>query len=533
MDGGRSGAGAPSGDGGTTPADAGAGAEISPAAPSGRQAASEGGAPVPERPPGREVARKGAPAPEKVGSQVGSHAAPRPAPIVAITSHADGQRVIGGRSVVLEGTLSARERIASVTVSHDGAIHPAEFTQTTFRLRLDLATGRNAIAVTARDEAGGTGTASVSLHLAILSLRTFQPAAIVIGQKDFVNRQQGAPPGPGTLRQPYGSPAAYRGTLYLPDLGNNRILGFRRFPTMNGAAADFVLGQAGFGEDAFGSGRDRMRAPLTVRAFGGKLFAVDHFNHRVLIWNEAPTGNAPADVVIGQGEFGAGASGSCAADRLYVPMSLYVIAGKLLVSDSHHDRILVWDTIPSRSGAPADLVLGQPDLTTCSGDGGAPSARTLHRPGDLWSDGTRLVVADQQNHRVLVWNALPTRNQAPADVVLGQAGMDARAADTTAGTLRRPMFVTVSEGQLFVSDHENNRVLVWDRLPAASGTPADAVLGQGDFTHGARNDDDQDGRPDAYPNARTLSGPAGLLVTAQGLLVADEGNDRVLLFKAR
>ena len=79
--------------------------------------------------------------------------------------------------------------------------------------------------------------------------------------------------------------------------------------------------------------------------------------------------------------------------------------GKLFVSDSHHERILVWNTIPSRSGAPADLVLGQPALTTCSGDGGAPSARTLHRSGDLWSEGTRLVVADQQNHRVLVWNA--------------------------------------------------------------------------------------------------------------------------------
>ena len=363
--------------------------------------------------------------------------------------------------------------------------------------------------------------------------QTFQPASVVIGQQDFTSGAASSPPAAGALRQPYGDPALHRGTVFLPDFGNNRILGFRRLPSVNGAPADFVLGQATFGDDAFGNGRDRMRAPLTVRAYGGKLFAVDHFQHRVLIWNEVPaSSDAPADVVVGQAYFGAGASGACTPDRLYVPVSLYVAGGKLIVSDSYHHRVLVWNAVPTRSGTPADLVLGQPDLTTCSG-GGEPSARTLHYPGGLWSDGRRLVAADQQNHRVLIWNSFPTRNQAPADVVLGQAGMDTRAPDTTAGTLRRPISVTVSDGRLFVSDHGNHRVLAWNGIPADSGTPADLVLGQADFTHGARNDDDQDGRPDDHPSARTLNGPAGLLVTEQGLLVGDEGNNRFLLFRPR
>jgi hypothetical protein len=364
--------------------------------------------------------------------------------------------------------------------------------------------------------------------------QTFQPASAVIGQKEFSSGAASSPPAPGAILEPYGDPAVARGALFLPDFGNNRILGFRRVPSVNGAAADFVIGQKTFSDDTFGSGRDRMRAPLTLRAAGGKLFAVDHFQHRVLIWNEVPrASDAPADVVVGQAEFGASASGACAPDRLYVPVGLHVVDGKIIVADSYHHRVLVWNEIPSRSGTPADLVLGQPDLTTCSG-GGKPSVRTLYYPGGLWSDGRRLIVADQGNHRVLIWNSFPTRNQAPADVVLGQAGMDKREPGTTAGTFRRPMSVTVSDGgRLFVSDHGNNRVLVWNGIPADSGTPADLVLGQGDFTHGARNDDDQDGLQDSRPSARTLNGPAGLLVTERGLLVGDEGNNRFLLFERR
>ncbi len=57
----------------------------------------------------------------------------------------------------------------------------------------------------------------------------------------------------------------------------------------------------------------------------------------------------------------------------------------------------------------AALALG---LAACGGDqngiwDGQPSARTLNRPTDSWKDESQLLVADQANHRVLIWTSFP------------------------------------------------------------------------------------------------------------------------------
>lgn len=36
------------------------------------------------------------------------------------------------------------------------------------------------------------------------------------------------------------------------------------------------------------------------------------------------------------------------------------------------------------------------------------------------SDGTRFVIADRTNARVLIWNNIPANGDVPADIVLGQ-----------------------------------------------------------------------------------------------------------------
>ena len=51
-------------------------------------------------------------------------------------------------------------------------------------------------------------------------------------------------------------------------------------------------------------------------------------------------------------------------------------------------------------------------------DSGGPSV--LNHPTKVTTDGTRLIVADTYNHRVLIWNKIPTENYSPADVVIGQ-----------------------------------------------------------------------------------------------------------------
>jgi DNA-binding beta-propeller fold protein YncE len=127
-----------------------------------------------------------------------------------------------------------------------------------------------------------------------------------------------------------------------------------------------------------------------------------------------------------------------------VPDAVVTPDGKLLVADSGHNRVLVWNQIPLTSGQPADLVLGQPDFTSCDANapmsqGGASlvSNRSLAAPVGLWTDGTRLVVIDAGNHRALIWNSFPRSNFQPADLVLGQPDF------TTALTVSTPTDATV------------------------------------------------------------------------------------------
>ncbi len=52
-----------------------------------------------------------------------------------------------------------------------------------------------------------------------------------------------------------------------------------------------------------------------------------------------------------------------------------------------------------------------------------PKPDNLLSPVSVTSDGQRLYVADLGHNRVLIWNSIPTANQQPADVVVGQPDM--------------------------------------------------------------------------------------------------------------
>ena len=45
---------------------------------------------------------------------------------------------------------------------------------------------------------------------------------------------------------------------------------------------------------------------------------------------------------------------------------------------------------------------------------------TLSEPSDVFSDGKRLYICDTGNNRVLIYNKIPDRNNASADIVIGQ-----------------------------------------------------------------------------------------------------------------
>jgi len=363
------------------------------------------------------------------------------------------------------------------------------------------------------------------------ALSTFQAADAVIGQADFTgasaNRGQGTA-GANTLSLTAGSPAlGMAGGMYVVDRGNNRILGFNTIPTTSDASADFVIGQASFTDSSPGTAADQFDTPNELVVADGKLFVADWVNNRVLIWNTLPTGNTPADVVVGNSDFTSVSSGA-ATQTTMEPFNLAVANGHLFVSDPWNNRVLIWNFIPTANGEPANVVLGQPDFTSNSA---GLSASAMILPHGVWSDGVRLVVCDSGNNRVLIWNSIPTVNNTPADVVIGQPNFTSNGADFGAQGLNAPTGVEFDGNQLFVADANNNRVLVYNGIPGGNGASADAVLGQSTFTNVAPNDDNQDGVDDGTPSARTFNLPITVRSFGHNLYVSEYLNNRVLMYR--
>lgn len=274
-----------------------------------------------------------------------------------------------------------------------------------------------------------------------------------------------------------------------------------------------------------------MYAPRAVWTDGERIVCADTGNHRVLIWNAVPTtGGVPADVVLGQIDEhseGPASGGIGPANGMNLPTGVLVHDGRLVVADAWHHRILIWNTLPTRTGTPPDLVLGQADLEAVEPNaGGEPSAATFYWPFGIAVIEGRFHVTDTGNRRVLIWSAAIPGPGEPADVVLGQPAANSREENRGVGvgadSFRWPHSVAPTQsGGLWVADAGNHRLLRWDTHPVADG-PADAVLGQEDFAGGME-----------FPyvsQAGRLRFPYAVCSVPAGLAVADTANNRVLLY---
>jgi hypothetical protein len=359
---------------------------------------------------------------------------------------------------------------------------------------------------------GGSPAAPV-----LVQLTSGEAALAVIGRGNTMATRFGLP---------WGDPAVANGRLYLPDGGFHRILGYDTIPTASGAAASFVLGQASMSGYSQGTSSTGFRWPASVATGGDKLALADKDNGRVLLWNAVPTTtNVPADVVVGKDTMTDPVSAStCTASSTdWGVWGVALAGGKLVVADFQHHRVLIWNSVPTTNGAAADLVLGQTTFTACAANAGTTAgASTLSYPSGVWSDGTRLAVADYGNHRVLVWNTFPTANGQAADLVLGQAALGSAGIPGTAtsANTHTPISVASNGTQLAIADRIFNRVLVWNTFPAASGAGADVVLGQPTF--------DATG---AGSGASGMQEPGGLAFHGDLLIVGDHSNYRYLVFR--
>lgn len=360
-----------------------------------------------------------------------------------------------------------------------------------------------------------------------LNLVNFQYADAIVGQSlpggGGQNNGMGLTPNQTGLNRPSGHVGG--GSVYVADTGNHRVLGWNGIPTGIGPDADFVIGQSNFTTNTSGTSATKLTNPFSCWVADGALFVVDGNNDRVLIYSGPPNSNAAALVALGKPDLTtSGPTGGQAGLRMCVDVC--VAAGRVVVADRTSHRVMVWNGIPAASGANAQLVLGQTDF---AGNTVGTTASKLRFPSGVWTDGTRLAVADTINHRVLIWTTFPTSNGQAADVVLGQPDFVTATSGTGAQKMSEPWSVASDGIALFVADAGNNRVLVFSPFPTVSNAAATGVLGQGNFTNVAINDDDQDGS--AGPtSARTMRGPQGVTVVGNRLYVTDSENNRVLVF---
>jgi hypothetical protein len=310
-------------------------------------------------------------------------------------------------------------------------------------------------------------------------------ADLVLGQANFTSTSanRGGSAAANTLNQP--TQVAFVGSKFLvADYSNNRILIWNTFPTSNGQAADVVVGQPDMTTNSAGTTSSKMSGAegVSYDSVSGKLVVTDYSNNRVLIFNSIPTSNgAVADVVVGQQNMTSGNAnqgGSVGANTFYVPYIARIIQSKLMVADTNNHRILIYNSIPTTNNASADVVIGQPNMTSNGGNqGGSVGANTLSYPSDMIYDGSKLFIQDSSNYRILIYNSIPTTNNASADTVLGQTDLTSNSAGTTASKfdyVEGGLATTTECGKLIVGDSYNNRVLIFNNdtpCPAATSTP--------------------------------------------------------------
>jgi uncharacterized protein (TIGR03437 family) len=364
-------------------------------------------------------------------------------------------------------------------------------------------------------------------------------ASLVWGESSFAVRGVPAQATASSLAGPTGVAVDQSGNLYVSTLGDNRVLVFPASGP-NGVAAKSVFGQSDFATTTPNTGAfpqaslNSLSGPLDVKVDrAGNVVVADSGNNRVV---EFPAASKSAAKVWGQNDFVSNGPNEIKPASLNFPYQIAIDYSKapfpLYVADTGNHRVLVWkDSVQFRSGDPADLVIGQPNMFSAlpnvdSGTAKQPSSTSLSSPTGIAvnpSDGT-LYVADSGNNRVLRFPRPVNQNgRITPDAVIGQANFTtSTSASISASSLNSPGGVAIGpNGDLFVADSGNNRVL---EFPAAAGTGSSAlrVYGQPSMNIGAQA---------SRVSAQTLAAPQGIFVDqASNLYVADAGANRVLIF---
>jgi hypothetical protein len=225
-----------------------------------------------------------------------------------------------------------------------------------------------------------------------------------------------------------------------------------------------VLGQTSFTSNTPNKGgpsASTMQSPSGVYTDGTSLWVADTGNNRVLGWKAIPTKNGqPADFVLGQSTFAANLGnhgGSMAtATSLSFPTDVKLVHGVLYLADSGNNRVLMFSKPPTVSGAAADGVLGQPDLTSRIAAVLPTDTSHMAGPAAIAEDQENLYVVDRDLGRALVFHIGTVSNGASAVQALGANGGLALMGPSGIASQRTGLFTS----NVYVTNTGQNQIAV-------------------------------------------------------------------------
>jgi hypothetical protein len=264
-------------------------------------------------------------------------------------------------------------------------------------------------------------------------------ASVVVGQPDFTSAGSGSTA--AMLFTPY-SASSDGSSLYVADHDNNRVLIYTPVPTANGAAASLSLGSASPAVAGNPTCTSHSGTVFDVLPIGGDLIVGTGVDAKV--FNPIPTSNnASATYAIGSSDNSC--TGSIMSDG-----RVFGNGVNFAVADSNNNRVLIWNSLPPSFTT-------TPDVTISSWGSGPGSSLGIVMGVSIRA--SHLYVSDTSNNRVLIWNSIPTKNNQAPDVVLGQTTLTGSGSGTTATTLASPRGIATDDKYLYVVDAGNNRVL--------------------------------------------------------------------------
>lgn len=194
-----------------------------------------------------------------------------------------------------------------------------------------------------------------------------------------------------------------------------------------GTAPSGYLAAAGF---ATTTGASLFDHPSGLASNGTNLLLVDRGNNRILVWNRAPTSaTSLPDFVLCQSSMTSTASGNSLSQCNWPSDAVVTANGKLLVADTDNNRILVWNSMPTSSGQAASFSI----------DLGADSW-----PWGVWSNGSKVAATLTSKGQLKLWNSFPVTGSEPADITL--------TSDTT-NCLGTPRGIISNGTALITGDH--------------------------------------------------------------------------------